>query len=49
MIRQVSFNKFLDVLPACICASVFGNLWSICLGVNNLTWVFDIFSLGEIY
>ena len=39
MIWRVSFWKFLNVLPAIICASAIGNLWSICLGVNMFNHV----------
>ena len=35
-ICMISFSKFSDVLPACICASAIGNFWSICLGPNIL-------------
>ena len=28
----ISFSTFSDVLPGSTCASVIGNLWSICLG-----------------
>ena len=33
MFCQISFRKFSDVLPAFTCASIAGNLCSICLGV----------------
>ena len=36
MICLISFNKFLDVLPAFTCASVIGNVISSCIGVNIL-------------
>ena len=35
MICMISFSKFSDMLPAFTCARAIGNLWSICLGVNN--------------
>ena len=38
IIYLISFNKFSDVLPAFTCASDIGNLWSICLGLNILTF-----------
>ena len=34
IIWRISYSKFSDVLPAFICASASGILWSICLGVN---------------
>ena len=32
----ISFNKFLDILPALTCARANGNILSICLEVNIL-------------
>ena len=37
IIWPISFNKFSDVLPYCICARATGNLRSICLGVIILS------------
>ena len=45
---QISFSKFSTVLPACTLSSAIGNLWSICLGVSNLSPFLDIFSSSEI-
>ena len=36
MICLISFNKFLEVLPAFASAKAIGNLWSIYLGVKTL-------------
>ena len=36
MMRQILFNNFSDVLPACTRGGVTGNLQNICLGVNIL-------------
>ena len=35
MICMISFSKFSDVLPAFTCERAIGNIWSICLGVDN--------------
>ena len=37
MICFISFNKFLNVLPACTYAKAISNIWIICLEVNILT------------
>ena len=36
MVCLISFNKFLDVLPAFTCASTIGNFRIVCLEVNIL-------------
>ena len=44
MIFLISFSKIPDVLPAFTCAIAIGNLGSICLGVNILSF-FPCFAL----
>ena len=39
MIRQILFNNFSDVLPACTRGGATGNLQNICLWVNILCYV----------
>ena len=38
MICIISFNKFSHVLTICTYAGAIGNLWSICLKVNSLSY-----------
>ena len=40
----ISFSKFSNVLPAFICTSAIGNLWSIWLGVNILSCIAKSFN-----
>ena len=39
VIWLISFSKFLDVLHTFTCARAISNLWSICIGVNILSWL----------
>ena len=45
---MILFSRCPDVLPVFTCAEAFGNLWSICLGVNILSPLTFVSLIGKI-